>query len=157
MCHIGGGIRGREPQIYRGVGVCQSIEGGIESPSFINSQCVMLITHIKYMGECFVVSYIIRTFVLSVVKSETGSIKYYRRGWTPTCIIVFKSRDVLESTRSPSFVTVTRLRYEKDLTYTNLTDSIFIIINYLSYGRGCCYFIILSCVHVHIVFSSLHI
>ena len=37
---------------------------------------------------------------------------------------------MLESTRSPSFVTVTELRYEKDLTYTNLTDNIFIIINY---------------------------
>jgi hypothetical protein len=52
------------------------------------------------------------------------------RGWTPTCLIVYKSWDVLESTRSPSLVTVTELRYEKDLTYTNLTDNIFIIINY---------------------------
>jgi hypothetical protein len=52
------------------------------------------------------------------------------RGWTPTCLIVYKSWDVLESTRSPSLVTVTELRYEKDLTCTNLTDNIFIIINY---------------------------
>ena len=32
----------------------------------------MFITHRINMGECLVVSNIIRTFVLSVVKSETG-------------------------------------------------------------------------------------
>ena len=33
----------------------------------------MFITHGINMGECLVVSYIIRTFVLSVVNTETGS------------------------------------------------------------------------------------
>ena len=32
----------------------------------------MLITHTIYMGDCLVVSYIIPTFDLSMVKSETG-------------------------------------------------------------------------------------
>ena len=55
------------------------------------------------MGESLVMSIIITTFVLSVVHTETGSTERQgRRGWTPTCLIVFKSRDVTESTRSPS-------------------------------------------------------
>lgn len=41
-------------------------------PNLLTCLCVMFITHRINMGECLVVSDIIRTFVLSVVKSETG-------------------------------------------------------------------------------------
>ena len=34
------------------------------------------------------------------------------RGWTPTCLIVFKSRDVLESTRSPSLSNSYRVKVQ---------------------------------------------
>jgi hypothetical protein len=50
--------------------------GGIKLstvPNLLTCLCVMFITHRINMGECLVASYIIRTFVLSVVKSETGS------------------------------------------------------------------------------------
>ena len=42
------------------------------------------------MGDYLVVSFIIRTFVLLVVHTETGSTKRQgRRGWTPTCSYVW--------------------------------------------------------------------
>ena len=36
-------------------------------------QYVMLISYIKYMGDCLAMSFIIRTFVLSMVIPTTGS------------------------------------------------------------------------------------
>ena len=46
--------------------------GTLSYQQHMNCHRVMLITPIIYMGDCLVVPYIIPTFVLSVVQSETG-------------------------------------------------------------------------------------
>ena len=43
------------------------------------------------MGDCFVVSFIITTFVLSMLITTTGSGDVLRRGWTPQHLIIYIS------------------------------------------------------------------
>ena len=68
------------------------------------------------MGDCLVVSYIIPTFDLSMVKSETGQgNKFFSKrvdSDLPYTLVWGKYISRLESTRSPSSLTVTVLMYE---------------------------------------------
>ena len=53
----------------------------------------MLITYYEiYMGDCLAMSFIIRTFVLSVVNTDDGfGGDVLRRGWTPQHLIIYIS------------------------------------------------------------------